>query len=441
MAEIRPFRMVHYAREFEGELDRLITPPYDVISPEEQESFYQAHPLNIIRLVLGKQYHDDSNGNNRYTRAASILGQWLERGVLVREETPGFMIYQMEFERAEGGRAIIDGIVALVKVDDYGQGKVLPHEKTYKGPKEDQLKLISACRANLTPIHALFDDDKNQVTDLYSSLLHRRPIHETLDSDATVHRVWILEDKKTVSRVAGLIKDKSIFIADGHHRYETSRAYKDEITAAGLSFPDQGHEYVMMYLTAMNHPGLTILPAHRMVKGRKDFDLNRTLRALEPYFHIEQLCFSNGDPGESAQIMMDRLRSYSEVGGKFGMVAQGDNCLRLLRLKDFQAVDTLMDPDIPSTLRELDVTILREVILGHGLGIQKNDSEGSIEYTPLVSEAMNKALKGEVQVSFILNPTRVDQMRAAAELGHKLPHKSTYFYPKLSSGLVLNVFG
>jgi len=441
MAHIRPFRMIHYSKAFESELDRLITPPYDVISPEDQDVFYENHPLNIIRLVLGKQYDKDSEADNRYTRAASKLNQWLDRGVLVGEQTPGLTIYQMDFEMPEGGRSKIDGIIALVKVDDYGPGKVLPHEKTYKGPKEDQLKLLRACRAHLTPIHALFDDEPQEVMGAYNRFMSGSPLQETIDSNGTVHRVWNLQDEEVISRIIGLVRDKSIFIADGHHRYETSRAYKEEIVASGISIADQGHEYVMMYLTAMSNPGLTILPAHRMIKGIEGLDVNLMLSALEPYFEIEQLCSANGDRAESAQTMVERLRSFSSIGGKFGMAAWKDGSLRLLRLKDFKVIDSVMDPEIPSSLRELDVTILGELILGLGLGLDKNACEGKIEYAPAAIDAINKALKGEVQMSFILNPTRVEQMRAAAEVGHKLPHKSTYFYPKLSSGLVMNVFG
>jgi uncharacterized protein (DUF1015 family) len=441
MALIRPFKMVHYGKEFEAELERLITPPYDVISPDQQDGFYRSHPLNMIRLVLGKQGDQDSDADNRYTRAASTLSLWLDQGVLVREQTPGLMVYQMDFEMPEGGRATIDGIVALVKVDDYSRGKVLPHEKTYSGPKEDQLRLLRACRAHFTPIHALFDDETQEVMDAYRMFTNGSPLQETCDSSGTVHRVWMLEDDETVSRIIRLIQDKSIFIADGHHRYETARAYKQEILAAGSSDLEQGHEYVMMYLTAMSHPGLTILPAHRMIKGIQDFDVRRMLGALEPFFEMEQLCYSNGDVSKAAELIMERLRLCSSVGGEFGMAASGDQYVRLLKLKDINSIDSIIDPKIPSSLRGLDVTILRELILGRGLGLQTNSSEGKIEYAPLALEALSKVLKGEVQISFILNPTRVEQMRAAAELGHQLPHKSTYFYPKLSSGLVMNVFG
>ncbi len=175
MAEIQPFRPVHYSPGCAKDLDRIISPPYDVISAEEQESFYSAHPLNIIRLVLGKQYSDDSPSNNRYTRAAGTLKQWLQDGTLIRGEQPVFTIYQMEFEEPDGGRGSIDGIVALVKVDDYGKGKVLPHEKTYKGPKQDQLSLLRACRASFTPIHALFSDDHNRVGGEYGRLIAQPP--------------------------------------------------------------------------------------------------------------------------------------------------------------------------------------------------------------------------------------------------------------------------
>lgn len=441
MALIRPFRMVHYGKEYEAEMDRLITPPYDVISPDQQDDFYRSHPLNMIRLVLGKQYQEDSDADNRYTRAASTLGRWLDQGVLVQDQTPSLAIYQMDFEMPEGGRATIDGIVALVKVDDYGLGKVLPHEKTFSGPKEDQLRLLRACQAHFTPIHALFDDDTREIMDSYGNFMDRAPFQETHDANGTIHRVWMLEDDEVVTRIIRLMQDKSIFIADGHHRYETSRAYKQEILASGSIDLKSGHEYVMMYLTAMSHPGLTILPAHRMIKGIRDFDVERLLVALEPFFEIEQLCYSNGDIQKAVQLIMDRLRLSSGTGGEFGMAASGDPYLRLLKLKDLKSLDALIDARIPSSLRALDVTILRELILGSALGLQPNTAEGRIEYAPLAKEALEKVSKAEVQISFILNPTRVDQMRAAAELGHQLPHKSTYFYPKLSSGMVMNVFG
>jgi len=440
MAEIRPFRAVHYSRDLAGDLKKLITPPYDVISPEEQEDFYQTHALNVIRLVLGKKFAQDSEANNRYTRAAATLKQWMDNGILVRRERPGLTVYRMDFAEPGGGHSKIDGIVALVKVDDYGKGKVLPHEKTYKGPKQDQLNLMRACKANLTPIHALFGDDRNEVMAVYKNLLQLSPDQEATEADGTVHRTWTIDDPEAIDKILGLLRDKSLFIADGHHRYETALAFRGEMRAAGHTDPEGPHEYVMMYLTSMSHPGLTILPAHRMIKGLTDVDVPIILRVLDPYFEIEDLCYSEENRQEVAQTLIDRIRSYSNVGGKFGMVVQGDNCFRLLRLKDFQAIDSLMDADIPSSLRGLDVTILREIILGHALGMDKENAEGQIEYTPLVREALSKVLRGDIQVSFILNPTRVDQMRAAAELGHKLPHKSTYFFPKISSGLVLNVF-
>lgn len=440
MADIRPFNMVHYNGKCASELSNLITPPYDIISREEQEAFYQAHPLNIIRLVLGKQFPDDDETNNRYTRAAATLNQWMADGTWVRNPRPGLTVYRMEFDELENGRLTIDGLVALVKVDDYGKGKVLPHEKTYKGPKADQLRVMRACKANITPIHALFDDENDAVVEEYTRFLQGKPEQETTDADGTVHQTWTIEDEATIGKIVGLLRDKSIFIADGHHRYETARAYKDEVIASGKGKPGGEHEYVMMYLTSMSHPGLTILPAHRMIKGLKEINVGEILERLEPYFHHEALCFSEHDRYEVAQRLIQRIRSYAQVGGKFGMVVQGENCFQLLRLKDFRSITPLMDSSIPRALRNLDVTILREVIIGYGLGLDKDDPEGHIEYSPLVSDALNKVINGSVQMSFILNPTRVDQMRVSAELGHKLPHKSTYFYPKLSSGLVMNVY-
>lgn len=440
MADIQPFKMVHYNGKCAGNLDRLITPPYDVISETQQQAFYDAHPRNIIRLVLGKQFPEDTEENNRYTRAGATLRQWMTDGTLVRKDAPGVTIYSMDFEQPGGGRRRLDGIVALIKADEYGKGKVLPHEKTYLGPKADQLNIMRHCRANITPIHALFNDENNAVVNEYTRYMQGAAEQEITDADGTIHRTWTLNDPDAVSKIVSYFKDKSIFIADGHHRYETALAYRNELRAAGLSGGDGAGEYVMAYLTAMEHSGLTILPAHRMVKGLNEVDVPLILNKLEPYFYSEELCFADGNREEVSQRLIERIASYSNIGGKFGMVVQGELCFQLLRLKDFDAVKPLMDASIPEGLKGLDVTILREIIIGRGLGLDRDDHEGHIEYTPSISEALHKVIGGEVQVSFILNPTRVDQMRIAAEMGHKLPHKSTYFFPKLSSGLVLNVF-
>ncbi|MCX5841094.1 MAG: DUF1015 domain-containing protein [Deltaproteobacteria bacterium] len=440
MAEVIPFQMVHYNPDYSESLSNLITPPYDVISPEEQESFYNANPNNIIRLVLGKQFAGDTDENNRYTRAANTLKKWMTDHVLVRKPKPGFTLYQMEFKQPDGTWRRLDGLVGLVKVDDYGVGKVLPHEKTYMGPKKDQLELLRACKANLTPIHAMFDDPDEVILKLYGSFLQSKPKQEVKDSDQTIHRTWTICDKESLDSIAEFLRGKSLFIADGHHRYETSLAYCREVEAQNPITSDQSHKYVMMYLTSMSHPGLTILPAHRMLNGLPNLSKDVFLAKLRDYFDIREVSFENNDIEAASEALSSELNKYADVGGLFGMVINGEKKFYLLSLRDSKVNPPILDSSIPEAINNLDVTILRELILGHGFGLDKGNSEGHIEYTPSLSAAINKALLGDVQVSFILNPTRVDQMRRAAELGYKLPHKSTYFYPKISSGLVLNVF-
>ncbi len=441
MAEVVPFRMVQYNGNCAKELDLLITPPYDVISPEEQEAFYQLHPLNMIRLVLGKRFPEDTQTDNRYTRAASTLKAWLDDKTLVQVDRPGLVVYQMEFRNPDGMRNVIDGLVALAKVDSYGIGKVLPHEKTYKGPKQDQLNLLRACRTHLTPIHALFSDEDHLILKEYERAVHKPPSQEVKDREGVIHRTWTLHDEAAIANIQKILESKSLFIADGHHRYETSLAFKDEMRSQGRPDLGGGHEYVMMYLTSMSHPGLSILPAHRMLKGLPEVNVEKVLRILEPYFEIEMLCLEGEDRHSVAKKLVDKVSSLSQTSGNYGIAFKNEDCFRLLKLKDFKAVDPLIGPEYPPTLRNLDVTILREIVIGLGFGLNnKDNAEGMIEYTPSPFDALNRVEEGDIQVSFILNPTRVEQVRAAAELGHKLPHKSTYFYPKLSSGLVLNVF-
>lgn len=440
MAQIKAFPVVKYGNKLTDELAKLITPPYDVISPAEQKAFYQSHPYNIIRLVLGNQFEDDNELNNKHTRAASTLMQWMQEGVLVRLAKPALVIYQMDFEQPDGGIKRLDGIVAVVSVDDYGKGKVLPHEKTYLGPKKDQLELLKACRANFTPIHSLFDDEEGKIYGIYAPFMDRKPDQVTVDRNGNTHRTWLIEDENAIKAIIDGFESRSLFIADGHHRYETALAYKRMMEESGNVDAEAPHNHVMMYLTALSHPGLTILPAHRMVKGLANLDISKVLEALEPYFKIEEIPFSAETIKSDSEKFISAISGYAEVGGCFGMVCNGQNCFRLLKLKDFETLSKLVDSQIPGALRRLDVTILREVIMTKGLGIDLGNSEGKIEYTPVISEAIEKALDGDVQISFILNPTRVDQMREAAERGYKMPQKSTYFYPKLSSGMVLNVF-
>lgn len=437
MAQVIPFRAVQFNGVCATNLDDLITPPYDIISPREQESFYRAHPRNVIRLVLGKQYPDDREGNDRYSRAASTLKSWMDAGIMIRQQRPSMTVYQMEFQLPEGGRRLIDGLIALVKVDDYGKGKVLPHEKTYKGPKQDQLNLLKSCRAHFTPIHALFPDDNQEIIRIYERFVRTPPELEARDDSGTIHRTWTFEDEEAIAQIIRVLDQKSFFIADGHHRYETSLAYRNAILASGNSVPSKGHEYVMMYLTAMSHPGLTILPAHRLVKGLGDFYVEGILAKLDPYFHIRK--FNCPDRVTAAQTLTDQLTPYAQIGGMFGMAVANESSVWTLQLKSLDAVDSLINPSIPHPLRELDVTTLREVVIGHGLGLDRDDPEGKIEYTPSATEAIERVANGEVQIAFIINPTRVEQVQSAAELGHKLPHKSTYFFPKLASGLILNV--
>jgi uncharacterized protein (DUF1015 family) len=440
MAKISPFKAVHYNGSCASDLGRLISPPHDIISPRQQDQFYSAHENNIIRLVLGKQYPTDMEKDNRYSRAAATLSRWMDRGVLVRENRPSFTIYHMEFDAPHRGRASLDGLVALVEASDYGNGRVLPHEKTYKGPRQDQLNLLRACRANLTPIHALFDDKGNAVMDAYRPFMQGPPNQEAMEADGTVHRTWSLDNEDAISRIVNSFAQWSIFIADGHHRYETALAYRNEMRAQGAAADEDAPDYVMMFLTAMSHPGLTILPAHRMLKGIEEAAIGKLLDRLAQYFDIEQLSFDCADPDSRAQTMLSGVSSIPAAIGNYGVVMNKGCNVALIRLRSFEAVDRLIDAQTPGPLRDLDVTILRDVVIGYGLGLDGDQPEGRIEYSPAAVEAVERATTGEVQISFILNPTRVEQVQAAAELGCKLPHKSTYFYPKLASGMVLNVF-
>jgi uncharacterized protein (DUF1015 family) len=440
MAELKPFEMVNYSPDYSDVLSNLITPPYDVISPKDQEFFYNLHPYNIIRLVLGKQHDNDTASDNRHTRAAVTLNKWILEKTLVRKRKPCFAIYQMDFEEPQGVRKRLDGLIGLVKVEDYGVNKVLPHEKTYSGPKKDQLELIRACKANFTPIQAMFDDPEDVICGLSRPFMESKPDQEAVDSNGTTHRTWSVCEEDSVQKIVSFLKDKSFLIADGHHRYETALAYRREIENQNPFSVDQSHKYVMMFLTSMSHPGLVILPAHRMLKDIKNLDQKASLSRLNDNFIVQEFDFNGRDLESISRQISSELLQYAELGGYFGMVINGEKKFYLLGLKHLQTAVSKVNQNISEALIKLDVTMLRELVLGHGFGLDEENSETHMRYTPSIPDAIEKAVTGEVRISFILNPTRVDQMRRAAELGQKMPHKSTYFYPKISSGLVLNVF-
>jgi len=428
MVEVVPFYGLRYNEEKSGPLSELIAPPYDVIRPNLQEELYARSPYNVVRLILGKQNENDTDANSRYTRSAKDFTDWQSKDILKEDAEPSFYVYSQEYTfNGQTNNRI--GFFARVRLEDFDKGNICPHEMTLAKAKKDRAQLIRACRANFSPVFGLFSDPEGTIDGKLAKSIEQPPLAE-IDEDSVIHRIWKLDDSETVQFLSERFKDKKVYIADGHHRYETSLAYHKE---HGAKVPDSAH--VMMFLTNLDAQSLAIYPIHRQLKCPKPFERDHCIEQLKPYFDMEAL-----PTGQTA----DQITSLLEKEGKKGVVfcaylGQGEALL--LKLKDIELVVPFMEGDA-NDLKVLDVYQLHTLVLRELLGIdtRKPEHQQYITYNVRTAESMVNMDAGTFDPVFFMNATRMNQVRELAERGIRLPQKATYFYPKLLSGLVINRF-
>lgn len=419
MAEIKPFRALRYTAQA-GDIAKLTCPPYDIISEEQRVAFLEENPNNVIRLELPK-------GDNPYQQAGDTLRSWLKDGVLRQDTDPGLYIYEEEFE-AYGQRKKVKGFICLVKLEEFSKGIVLPHEETLSKAKEDRFNLMKATGCNFSQIYSLYMDEAHTTSARLDALSSGKPRYEFSDG-AVTHRMWIVNDKEAIQAISGDFENRKLYIADGHHRYETALNYRnwrrEQGTATG------GEDYVMMMLVDMEHDGLVVFPTHRLIRGLKDFSAEKLLKACEEKFEVTA-------QNDSAKIESTLDGLYRQGKKAFAFYDGGENWT-LLVLKDAGAMAKIL-PDKSDAYRNLDVSVLHSLILEQYLGIDKENMAKQINltYTRSFREAIDSVNNGDSQCAFILNPTRVTEIRDVATAGEKMPQKSTYFYPKLITGLVMN---
>ena len=438
MANILPFRGIFYNQEKIKELSHVLAPPYDIISSEAQEKYYEMSPYNVIRLILGKEFPGDNEANNRYTRSAQFFQKWLEEEILVRDDSPSIYLLEQEYELrsdmfgevASGGKGKIikrRGFIALAQLEDFSKGIVRPHEGTMAEPKIDRLNLLRACRANFSQIFTTYEDSENRMDRLWKDKRNETPLIALINEGNIRHRLWRIDDDKSVNWIVEGMRDKELFIADGHHRYESALEYRNELMKSTPAHTARaGYNYVMSYFANMENGGLKILPVHRGIRSFEGFDRKGLIVEVGKYFDIKM--FNN------LKELLDEMRNQ-KAKHRIGMYVGGSE-FYLLGLKDERITKGLIKGRA-EIFCELDVAILHVLIIEKVLGISP-ESQQSITYSEKINEMVTKVRDGSHCVAFFLRPVKVSEFKAIVEAGEVMPKKSTYFYPKLLSGLVIN---
>ena len=424
MAEIKAFRGMRYDTAKAGKLEELCCPPYDIISEKERKAFIAQNKYNVIRLELPRE------GEDVYAAAGEVLDKWRDTGVLIHEDKPALYIYEEEFN-AYNRRKSIKGLIARVKVEEFSKGVILPHEFTLSKAKADRFELMKATNCNFSQIYALYMDETHTTLSTLEALSQGCPDAQFTDDDQITHRLWIVTDEKVIAKLTADFADRKLYIADGHHRYETALNYRNYCRENGISKEGDAQDYQMIYLMDMEHEGLVVFPTHRLVRGLKGFDRDVILDGCEEYFDIKAY--------DSVSNMNAALAEQYQLGNKAFAFYCGRGEWYLLVLRDIAVMDEVL-PDLSEASRGLDVSVLHTLILEKILGIDKKNmaEQRNLTYTKFFEEAIMGVDKGEFQCSFILNPTRVTEIRDVAAAGEKMPQKSTYFYPKMITGMVMN---
>jgi uncharacterized protein (DUF1015 family) len=396
MADVEPLQALHYDLAKVGGLQPVAAPPYDVIDAAQRAQLLGRSPYNVVEVDLPQ------NGADPYAHAAEVLRRWNDEGIVVRDDKPALWALAQDYTGPDGTQRTRRGVFARVRVEDYGPGRIRPHERTHPGPKEDRLRLTRATRANLSPIFSLYDDPSQAAWNAVASYTDGAPWGEVTDDEGTVHRLWRVADAEAIDAFKDALNGTELLIADGHHRYETARVYQQEEPSA---------DHVLMCLVALQDDGLTVFPTHRLIQNA---DMAALAAALERDWTTE--------PQDTLSI---------------GYYADGER--KTLYLKDLGIADAAM-PGKPEPYRRLDTAVLEALILTGALGMTEDDIShlNGLDYARTEDEAKARVDAGEADAAFLMAPTPVERVRDVAATGENMPPKSTYFYPKVLTGMVIN---
>ncbi len=415
MADIQPLRALHYSPEKTDGLQDVVAPPYDVIDDEQRTRLEARSPYNVVRIDLPK-------GDDPYAAAAEQLRAWRDDGVIVQDERPALWVLEQDYTGPDGRNRTRRGFLARARVNEYGPGRIRPHERTHPGPKEDRLRLTRATKSNLSPIFSLYSDPGERALEALIEARDPGAWAQATDEDGTINRLWRVEDAGAIELVRSRLRDAELLIADGHHRYETARIYADEMGGEG------DHRYVLMCLVALQDPGLTVFPTHRLLKHLSPDQQEALANALRRNFEIEEL-------SSPEQLAPEPAR------GKVSLGYIDSHFQRPFRLamSDFTAADAALS-DHAEPYRRLDTAVLEALVLKGALGMSDEDIDHltQLGYARDARQAIELVQNGEYDAAFLVAPIPVEQIREVSAAGESMPPKSTYFFPKVPTGLLFN---
>jgi len=423
LAEISPFQGVRYNQQIIKDLASVICPPYDIITPEEQKHYYEISEYNVIRLEHGLIFPDDTPVNNKHSRSRDTFKKWMNDNILRTDESPTFYIYEQGFTYKDTRKKRL-GLIAVVMLEPWENKVILPHENTTPRSKSDRLDLMRACNANISPVFSLYDDPGQRVTKLMQEKMRKSKLLIDVIIDHETHKVWKANEPEFVQRISHFISPKTIYIADGHHRYETALTYQEErrkISASQGGY--EAYNFVMMTLVPFSDPGLIILPVHRLIAGLSEQTISDFESKLNDYFEIQSFALSEAKLDES---MVNTIRVLG---------LQKDKVLHL-RLRKSVPINQVVPPGHSETYQKLDICIFEHLIREKLLGLP--DENNNIVYTPDIKHTLKLMQDGQCQLAFLMNQLSVATIKSIADDNDRMPRKSTFFYPKLPTGLVLN---
>jgi uncharacterized protein (DUF1015 family) len=435
MAEIRPFKGTLYNQEIINNLAKVICPPYDIISPEQQDELYKKSEFNFIRIEYNKETLNDNSGDNRYTRAAANIESWLKKGVLKTDTEPAFYVHE-HFFNWQGKKYTRHNILALIKLEEWDTKVIRPHENIIPKAKSDRMSMLNACQANTSTVLSMYSDPGKVISRIFKDLENKPAVIDIVDDNGERHIVWAVKEPVIISQIQKVIAEQPLYIADGHHRYDSALTFRREkITQSKKYTGKEGFNYVMMNIFDFADPGLVISATHRLLKGVSGNLMSNLKSQLKNYFDIEEIPSNTPDAWEKLDILLDRRKS-TDNRVKLAIYGLDAGKLLVLSLKSQKEINAFMPAGSSEVYKKLDVSILDHVILEKLIGFVKDTEIMTLEYNHDRLETIKKVQSGQFQLAFILGPVNPDSIKQIADIGDRMPRKSTYFYPKAPAGLV-----